>query len=143
MNTINSVNEPEVVRLQSLLAATGMGGRLPSCDDPECGCQEPTFTEPMEALRFLSGRFKYAGVAHGVALMYARDIDAILSTRPAESVAQGGEVGIVSEESVQSAYCVADAYIDSKGGDVSTLDDGHWGEMLRLVLENDRKEFAP
>ncbi|NLA69326.1 MAG: hypothetical protein GX856_14000 [Gammaproteobacteria bacterium] len=49
------------------------------CNDPDCGCGTPTFTEPMEALRFLSGRFKYAGVGRAVAKSYARDIDAILA----------------------------------------------------------------
>lgn len=41
----------------------------------------------------------------------------------------------VSGDDVACAYQVADAYIDSKGGDVSKLDDGQWDEMLRLVLE--------
>lgn len=53
------------------------------CSDPDCGCGTPTFTEPMEALRFLSGRFKYAGVGHAVAKSYARDIDAILAKHTA------------------------------------------------------------
>ena len=55
------------------------GGERKGCGDPECGCDTPSFTEPLEALRFLSGRFKYAGVSHGVAEAYARDIDAILA----------------------------------------------------------------
>ena len=53
------------------------------CGDPECGCDAPIFTEPLEALRFLSGRLKYAGVSHVVAETYARDIDAILDQQPA------------------------------------------------------------
>lgn len=44
----------------------------------DCGCQEPTFTDPLEALRFLSTRFKHGGVAEAVAWDYAKDIDAIL-----------------------------------------------------------------
>ena len=53
-------------------------GRTKSCDDPDCGCGTPVFTHPKEALEFLSGRFKFAGVSHSVALAYANDIDAIL-----------------------------------------------------------------
>jgi len=52
--------------------------RVPGCDDPGCGCGTPAFTEPMEALRFLSGRFKHAGVGEAVARSYAQDIDQIL-----------------------------------------------------------------
>jgi hypothetical protein len=51
-------------------------------EDCDCGCNDPCFTEPMEALRFLSDRFKYAGVGHAVALDYARDIDRILAAPP-------------------------------------------------------------
>lgn len=58
---------------------------LPSCDDPTCGCMEPAFTEPMEALEFLRDRFLYAGVGEAVALSYARDIDAILARADSSS----------------------------------------------------------
>lgn len=53
-----------------------------SCDDPTCGCTTPAFTTPLEALQFLSARFKHAGVSEGVAKAYARDIDAILAAQP-------------------------------------------------------------
>ena len=36
------------------------------------------FEDPWVVLRFLSGRFKYAGVSEGVAEAYARDIDLLL-----------------------------------------------------------------
>lgn len=66
---------------------------MPDCQDPECGCKDPAFTEPMEALKFLSGRFKYAAVSHAVALSYARDIDAILTAQAqSEAVAEIGPV---------------------------------------------------
>lgn len=54
------------------------------CTDPDCGCQTPAFTEPMEAIEFLAGRMRFAGVSTGVALAYANDLDAILA-RQAEA----------------------------------------------------------
>lgn len=61
----------------------------------DCDCTSPAFTEPMEALRFLSARFKHAGVSEAVAESYARDIDAILAaTQRAEPVAQSGVEGL-------------------------------------------------
>lgn len=65
-------------------ASDGDGNKF-DCDDPTCGCKDPAFTEPMEALEFLSGRFKYAGVSHAVARSYARDIDAILAAQPSSA----------------------------------------------------------
>lgn len=53
--------------------------RLPAKTGCDCGCCSPCFTTAREALEFLSGRFKYAGVSDGVALSYARDIDQILA----------------------------------------------------------------
>lgn len=53
-----------------------------SCDDPDCQCDEPVFTEAMEALRFLAGRFKHAAVSESVAKSYAHDIDLILARLP-------------------------------------------------------------
>jgi hypothetical protein len=47
----------------------------PKCD---CGCNTPVASKPLAMLRFLSGRFKHAGVAEAVASIYARDIDLIL-----------------------------------------------------------------
>ena len=49
------------------------------CTDPDCGCKEPVATTPIEMLRFLSERLKFAGVDAVVAKSYARDIDEILS----------------------------------------------------------------
>lgn len=60
-------------------------------DDCDCGCMAPVFTEPMEALRFLSARFKFAGVSHGVALNYAHDIDVILASHDVNGCAEGAE----------------------------------------------------
>lgn len=54
--------------------------------------EAPTLTDPIQALQFLSGRFKFAGVGHAVALSYARDIDYILAqhteVQPAEPMAR-------------------------------------------------------
>lgn len=47
---------------------------------------EPAFTDPVEALKFLSHRFKHAGVVKGVGLTYARDIDAILKKGVSEEM---------------------------------------------------------
>lgn len=55
------------------------------CGDPECGCDEPSFTTTVDALEFLSGRFKYAGVSAAVARYYARDIDRILAAPQPEA----------------------------------------------------------
>ena len=69
------------------------GEAVPRCDDPECGCKEPTFTEPMEAIEFLAGRMEFAGVAEGVAKSYARDLRAILDrTAPAPPTDASGGV---------------------------------------------------
>ena len=48
------------------------------CGNPECGCHEPAFTEPLEAIEFLAGRMAYAGVSDGVAKSYSDDLYAIL-----------------------------------------------------------------
>jgi hypothetical protein len=81
-------------------AAEGAAPQASAGED--CGCQEPAFTEPMEALRFLSGRFKHAGVSEGVALSYARDIDAILSA-PAAAPAPVEGMVLVPRERLQYA----------------------------------------
>ncbi len=47
-------------------------------EDCDCGCNEPVATNPKEMLEFLAGRMEYAGIAHAVALGYARDIRKIL-----------------------------------------------------------------
>lgn len=44
----------------------------------DCGCNTPSFTEPMEALRFLMGRMNDAGVSQAVGESYAWDIMQIL-----------------------------------------------------------------
>ena len=51
----------------------GTVSRLPfgTCD---CGCNIPVADNPEDMLRFLAGRFEYAGVADAVARYYARDI---------------------------------------------------------------------
>jgi hypothetical protein len=49
------------------------------CGDPLCGCGTPTFATVHDALDFLAGRFRFAGVADGVAQSYAKDIDLILA----------------------------------------------------------------
>jgi hypothetical protein len=69
-------------------AAPVTGGK--GCD---CGCNDPCFTEPMEALQFLSDRMKHAGISEAVGLFYARDIDAILARypTPADESGQGRE----------------------------------------------------
>lgn len=69
-----------------------------SCD---CGCQIPTFTEPFEALKFLSGRFKYAGVAEVVAKSYAKDIDTILEKEAAMAKEMEETKINISRESVE------------------------------------------
>ena len=48
------------------------------CGDPECGCDQPTLTDPKQALEFLRGRMKFAGISEGVARSYAQDLDDIL-----------------------------------------------------------------
>lgn len=48
------------------------------CNDPTCGCHLPTLQDPVQALEFLLGRFRFAGVAEGVAERYADDIEEIL-----------------------------------------------------------------
>lgn len=64
----------EVYELKKLAEDHGMKKR----EECKCGCMSPTFTTAKDALTFLSGRFSFAGVDHGVALMYKRDIDRIL-----------------------------------------------------------------
>jgi hypothetical protein len=49
----------------------------PDCD---CGCNVPTFTEPLEALEFLAGRMEFAGAGEAVAESYARDLRKILAS---------------------------------------------------------------
>lgn len=44
----------------------------------DCGCNEPAFTEPFEALRFLMHRMNGAGVSKAVGESYAWDIYQIL-----------------------------------------------------------------
>ena len=46
--------------------------------DCDCGCNDPVATTPHEMLKFLAGRFEYAGVSESVAEYYARDIRKIL-----------------------------------------------------------------
>lgn len=53
--------------------------RTTSGNDPDGGNNSPVFTQPKEALKFLSGRFKFAGVSQDVAVAYAKDIDALLA----------------------------------------------------------------
>lgn len=65
-----------------------------ACGRDGCGCDEPAFTSPMGALRFLRARFKHAGVSHGVAITYARDIDAILSSHPAPEAPKCDPLGM-------------------------------------------------
>ena len=48
---------------------------LEGCD---CGCNDPAFTEPIEALKFLMGRMQFAGISAAVAESYAWDIYQIL-----------------------------------------------------------------
>jgi hypothetical protein len=57
--------------------------------DPDCycGCNKPTFTEPMEALEFLAGRMEFAGIGSAVADSYARDIRKILHKEDAKLTA--------------------------------------------------------
>lgn len=52
--------------------------RTTECNDPMCGCMEPTFTDPYSALVFLAGRMEFAGVSDLVARSYARDIRAMM-----------------------------------------------------------------
>jgi hypothetical protein len=49
----------------------------PDCD---CGCNNPIFSTPEEAIRFLANRFNYAGVSDAVAKYYARDLNKIIET---------------------------------------------------------------
>lgn len=44
----------------------------------DCGCNDPVANTPEAMLRFLSSRFKGAGVADSVAKIYAHDIDLII-----------------------------------------------------------------
>jgi uncharacterized membrane protein YoaT (DUF817 family) len=46
----------------------------------DCGCQDPVFTTPEEAVVFLYERFMYAGVADAVAKAYARDLKKIIDS---------------------------------------------------------------
>lgn len=48
------------------------------CGNPECGCDVPSFTEPMEAIEFLAERMETAGIGDAVAQYYAQDLRAIL-----------------------------------------------------------------
>ena len=52
------------------------------CKDPNCGCSDPAFTEPQQALSFLQERMAYAGVSDGVAMSYAEDLGDILELYP-------------------------------------------------------------
>jgi hypothetical protein len=44
----------------------------------DCGCNDPSFTEPFEALKFLMYRMRGAGIGEAVAQDYAWDIYQIL-----------------------------------------------------------------
>ena len=44
----------------------------------DCGCNDPAFTEPIEALTFLMYRMNHAGIGEAVAQGYAHDIYQIL-----------------------------------------------------------------
>ena len=48
--------------------------------DCDCGCQDPTFTTPEEAVVFLYNRFMHAGVSDAVAKVYARDLKKIIDS---------------------------------------------------------------
>lgn len=48
------------------------------CGDPNCGCHLPTLTDPLQAVYFLCGRMRYAGIAASVAESYAQDLEDIL-----------------------------------------------------------------
>jgi hypothetical protein len=48
--------------------------------DCDCGCQDPVFTTPEEAVVFLYDRFMYAGVSDAVAKAYARDLKKIIDS---------------------------------------------------------------
>lgn len=54
-------------------------GMYTSSDNEECdcGCQDPAFTTPEEAVVFLYNRFTHAGVSDAVAKAYARDLKKI------------------------------------------------------------------
>ena len=69
-----SAMDKEVRRQKSFAEELTMEKEEP-CD---CGCMDPVFTTAIDALKFLSGRFGYAGVGPAVASAYKRDIDAIL-----------------------------------------------------------------
>lgn len=44
----------------------------------DCGCNDPCFTTPLEALRFLENRLRFAGVSDLVASRYAKDLRTVL-----------------------------------------------------------------
>jgi len=67
-------------RVKDILASLAdRESRYKKCDDPTCGCTEPTFTTPIEALTFLKGRMEFAGISEGVAEHYASDIGKVLA----------------------------------------------------------------
>lgn len=61
----------------------------PGCD---CGCNTPVATTPEKMLRFLANRMEYAGVADGVARLYAEDIRAILKEHYPRGFVRGDRV---------------------------------------------------
>ena len=65
-------------------------GRV-GCGVPECGCADPAFTKPMEAIEFLAGRMEHAGISEAVGRYYARDLRAILE-RSTDNIEQRLEI---------------------------------------------------
>lgn len=59
-------------------------------EDCTCGCNTPSFTEPLGALRFLMRRMQQSGLAHSVCVDYAWDIMQILKKWDA---VESGEIG--------------------------------------------------
>jgi hypothetical protein len=50
----------------------------------QCGCNDVFADNPIDMLKFLAQRFEFAGVGHGVALSYARDIRKVLALQGIE-----------------------------------------------------------
>ena len=55
--------------------------------DCDCGCNIPVAKDPISMLKFLQGRMEFAGIADGVAAIYARDIKFVLDNYKPEQKA--------------------------------------------------------
>jgi hypothetical protein len=60
-------------------------GRRADCGNEQCGCHEPSFSTPEEAVRFLYDRFRAAGVSAAVAYSYAQDLEILIDRMDAPS----------------------------------------------------------